>query len=116
MAVISFSKDPKNVWCVAGWAFRQILDDVIAQFPADSELLAKLEQSREIKGLIVERLSPEFAVRVTNSIKDVAEGILKGTIRSGIHDKPYGDQETVRQYFEALRELLEAIPSQEHRL
>ncbi len=112
MAVISFSENkPEETWCVAGWAFRQVLDDVISQHPEDSEMAEKFDQAKDYKGLIVYMLEPEFAARITNAIRQVATGILSGAIRSGIHDQPYGDAETVEQYREGLQELLEAIPA-----
>lgn len=82
-----------------------MLDDVISQRPEDSEMAAKFAQSETHSGLMVYLLEPEFAVRVTSAISQVVTGILSGTIRSGIHDQPYGDARTVEQYLEALREL-----------
>lgn len=52
-------------------------------------------------------LEPALADRVTTSIREVATGILSGRIQSKIVEQPYGDEETVRQYHEALKELLE---------
>src|SRR5713226_1071771 len=112
MAVISFSKKPEQVWCVAGWAFRQILDDVVSQFPEDKEMAEKFEEVKICySGLIVEMLEPEFAARVTNAIRQVVTGILSGAIRSGIYDQPHGDAKTVEEYRKGLQQLIEAIPS-----
>jgi hypothetical protein len=110
MAAIAFSKDAEKSWVVAGWAFRQLLDDVIAQNPGDSEMAEKFAQSKTHSGLMVYLLGPEFAARVTSAIKHIVTGILSGTIRSGIYDQPYGDTRTVEQYRAALQELLKAIP------
>lgn len=111
MAVISFSEnEPERTWCVAGWAFRQVLDDVVSQYPEDVEMADKFEQSKTYSGLIIYMLQPEFAARITDAILRVTTGILSGAIRSGIHDQPYGNATTVEQYQRALRELLEAIP------
>lgn len=110
MAVIGFSDKPEEVWCVAGWAFRQVLDDVISQYPGDIEMADEFAQSKTYSGLSVDLLEPELAARATNAIRQVATGILSGAIRSGIHDQPYGDAMTVEQYREGLQELLEAIP------
>jgi hypothetical protein len=112
MAVISFSDKPEQIWCVAGWAFRQVLDDVLAEFPDEPDMRTKFDQSKEISGLIVERLPPQLGERVTHAIRHVVEGVLAGRIRSGILDKPYGNAETIEQYHEALRQLLGSIPSQ----
>lgn len=111
MAVIGFSDRPEEIWCVAGWAFRQVLDDVVSQYPEDTEMADKFEQSKTHSGLSVDLLEPELAARVTNAIRNVATGILSGAIRSGIHDQPYGDASTVEQYREALQELLASFPS-----
>jgi hypothetical protein len=111
MAVISFAEhEPERTWCVAGWAFRQVLDDTISQYPEDIELSEKLEQSKAQKGLILDLLTPELAARITGAIKQVASGILSGTILSGILSQTYGDAVTVEQYRRALQKLLDAIP------
>jgi hypothetical protein len=110
MAVIGFSDKPEEIWCVAGWAFRQVLDDIISQHPEDSEMADAFFLSETQSGLHIDLLKPELAARVTNAIKQVATGILSGAIRSGIHDQPYGDTTTVEQYQSALRLLLETIP------
>jgi hypothetical protein len=73
-------------------------------------LLAEIEWAKESSGLSVKLLRPEFAQRVTKAIRQVAEGVLNGTIRSGIHDQSYGNAETVAHYHEGLRQLLAAIP------
>lgn len=111
MAVIGFSDKPEEIWCVAGWAFRQVLNDVIAQHPADAEMAEEFFLSETQSGLHIDRLKPELAARITNAISQVATGILSGAIRSGIHDQPYGDARTVEQYRAALQELLDSFPS-----
>jgi hypothetical protein len=111
MAVLGFSKKPEEIWSVAGWAFRQVLDDVIARHPDDAEMAREFVEAKAIKGLSVDMLDPHFAARVTEAIRQEVEAILSGTVRSGLLDKPYGDARTVEQYLGALRELLSAIPS-----
>ena len=111
MAVIGFSDRPEDIWLVAGWAFRQVLDDVISQYPGDSEMADEFAHSKTYSGLSVYSLEPDLAARVTNAIRQVATGILSGATRSGVHDQPYGDATTVEQYRGALQRLLEAIPS-----
>jgi hypothetical protein len=116
MAVISFSEnEPERTWSVAGWAFRQVLDDVISQYPEDAEMVDEFEQSKTYSGLILYTLKPGFAARIRNALRQVASGILSGVIRSGIHDQPYGDTTTVEQYREGLRQLLEAIPDSDRK-
>jgi hypothetical protein len=115
MGTIAFSSRPEECWAVAGWAIRQILDDVASQYPQDSQIAEEFERAKAIDGLMVYLLRPDLAARVTNAIREVATGILSEAIRSGIHAQPYGDARTVEQYREALRELLEAIPPPEGR-
>jgi hypothetical protein len=49
---IAFSTKPEKSWVVAGWAFRQILDDTIRQYPADYEIAQEFEQAKAISGRI----------------------------------------------------------------
>ena len=110
MAVIGFSDKPEEIWCVAGWAFRQALDDVVSQYPQELEMADEFTVAKANGGLSVDVLEPELAAKVTNAIRHVVTGILSGAIRSGIHDQSYGNAETVEQYREGLRQLLDAIP------
>jgi hypothetical protein len=115
VGTIAFSTKPEACWTVAGWAIRQILDDVTSQYPQDSEMAEEFEAAKAIDGLMVYLLHPDLAARVTNAIRGVATGVVSGTIRSGIHDQYYGDARTVEQYRDALQELLDAIPPPEGR-
>ena len=105
MAVISMTEQPDHVWKAAGWAFRQVLDDVIAQYPEDAEMATEFEQAKSHSGLILYLLPPESAARISSAILEVTTGILAGTIRSGIVDQPYGDEQTIEQYRKGLKEL-----------
>ncbi len=107
---ISFSDKPEEIWLKAGWVFRQVLEDVISQYPEDSEIADLFDGAEAVGGFGFDALEPEFAARVSCAIWQVATGILSGTIRSGIHDKPYGDAITVEQYRKSLQELLETFP------
>lgn len=113
MGVIGFSDSRGGTWSVAGWAFRQLLDDVSQQYANDTELIEKFEQSKLHSGLILYLLDPSFADRIKNAISDVANGILTGTIQSGIEGQPYGDEMTAAQYLESLKELLEILRTSE---
>lgn len=110
MAVIMFSENHDRSWKMAGWVVRQILDDTVAQYPEDSAMASEFDYAKQSSGIVVCTLEPNFAARITNAIRHTAAGIVSGAIRSGIHDKPYGDSKTVEQYHEALRELLQVIP------
>jgi hypothetical protein len=111
MGAIAFSEKPEESWVVAGWAFRQVLDDVASRHPEDSEMAKEFEEAKAISGLIVYKLQPGFAARLTSAIREVATGVLSGTIQSGIVDQPYSDEGTVQEYRKGLQQLLESIPS-----
>jgi hypothetical protein len=109
MGTIAFSEDPEESWVVAGWAFRQVLDDTVSRYPRDPEIARTFEEAKAISGLIVYKMEPIFATRVTKAIQSVATGILSGTIRSGILDQRYCNEQTVEEYRKGLEELLKAI-------
>lgn len=109
MAVISFSQKPEHTWHVGSWAFHQILNDVSVQYADDKELVEKFEQAKLHSGLMLELLDPSFARRIEAAIQDVVNGILAGTIPSGLTEQPYGDQRTVQEYMESLRELMQIL-------
>jgi len=111
MGAIAFSTKPEESWVVAGWAFRQILDDIAAKHPDDSEIARTFEEAKALSGLMVYRLHPDLAARVTTAIREVTAGILSGTIQSGIVNQTYGDERTAQEYRKGLQQLLETIPS-----
>lgn len=104
--VISFSDTAERTWLVAGWAFRQILADVGRQHANDKELIEALELAEIHSGLMLDSLEPSLAVRVETALRNVVDEILSGTIPSGITEQPYGNQATVEQYLEALKDLM----------
>jgi hypothetical protein len=108
--VIGLSNKNEEVWgVVAGWVFRQVLNDVISHHPEDSEMADAFAEAEAIGGLHIYLLEPELATRVTRAIWQVVTDILSGAIRSGLHDQPYGEKWRVEQYHEALQELLETF-------
>jgi hypothetical protein len=109
MGVISFSEEPEHMWYVPGWAFRQILDDIIQRYANDKELVERLELAKMYSGLILYRLAPSLADRIEAAIRDVVSGILAGIIPSGITEQPYGDQRTVQEYMESLEDLMRIL-------
>ena len=110
MGVISFSDSGgKGTWHVAGWAFRQVLDDVGRQYAHDPEIVETLEQAKLHSGLILYSLEPSLAGRLKAAISDVANGIRAGTISSAITQQTYGDPVTVEQYLRSLDELLRIL-------
>lgn len=42
MGAIAFSQKAEESWVVAGWALRQILDDVASHYPEDSEMAIRV--------------------------------------------------------------------------
>jgi hypothetical protein len=111
MAVISFSDKPEQTWCVAGWAFRQVLNDVLSEFPDDAEMAEAFERADALSGLHIDGLEPQLAARITHAITHVVQGILSGTIQSGIHRQDYSGGNTVPEYRKGLQQLLDAIPN-----
>jgi hypothetical protein len=110
--IISFSNKTEEIWgVVAGWAYRQVLDDVISHYHEDSEMTDAFTKAEAIGDLQIYSLEPELAARVTKAIWQVVTDILSGAIRSGIHDQPYGDARRVEQYREVLQELLDTVPA-----
>lgn len=103
--VVSLSKNPEDIWYVAGWAFRQLLEDVSGQYADDAQILEELEKAELHDGLLIHSLDAPIADRITEAISNVIDGIRNRTIRSGIEDQSHGDSETVEQYFGALNEL-----------
>ena len=111
MAVIGFSYQPEEIWCAAGWIFRQVLDDVSSRYPEDSEIADEFDGARARSGLGLDLVESELAARIATAIWQVASGILSGEIRSGLEDRPDGDAERIQEYREALRELLDVFPA-----
>ncbi|MBO0860453.1 MAG: hypothetical protein J2P21_18635 [Chloracidobacterium sp.] len=110
--VISFSDKNEEIWgVVAGWAFRQVLDDVISNHPEDSDMTDAFAKAEAIGDLQIYSLELELAARVTRAIWHVGTAVLSGAIRSGIHDQPYGDARRIEQYRNVLQELLDIIPT-----
>lgn len=116
MGAIAFSEQPEHIWVVAGWAFRQLLDDVSAKYPNDSEMRNAFDEAKAIGGLIVYRLQPDVAVRITEGIRAVASAILADTAQSGLINQTYGNKQAIEQYQIGLRQLLDAtqVSAEEH--
>src|ERR1051325_4752189 len=98
MAGISFAKQPAGIWIVAGWAFRQILSDIIANYPNDPELRAECFEAEALGFLHIDFLEGEMAAKMREAVCSVTKGILAGKIRSVITH----DQETINEYMVCL--------------
>ena len=108
MAVISFTENSSDAaWAVAGWAFRQVLADVLTLHPANAELTTIFEQAEAVGYLRIGCLEGALAKKVASAIKEAAEAVLAGRIRSGIIDR-FNDEQTTVEYMKGLRMLLDA--------
>ena len=103
MAVIAFSENSADAaWVVAGWAFRQILADVM------------MFHRQAVGYLRIGRLDEPLATRLTAAIKETAVGVLAGERRSGVVER-FHDEEATQEYLKGLRMLLDAARSGEGR-
>jgi hypothetical protein len=108
--IIAFSEKSAETWLVAGWAFRQIFEDIAAQESDDAEMMKEFELAKAFGGLRVYELVQPLRLRTTQAIRRVVSDILSGKMQSGINAKPYGDKRTIEQYQKALQELLTMMP------
>lgn len=109
MAVIRFR--PEHSWIVARWACRQILEDVLAITPQDSEVIKALREQADVDGILLDSFDPLLAAKISNRIKFAAEEILSGRIQSSILEKPFGNPHMVEEYRKGLKQLLDIIPN-----
>ena len=112
MAGISFGDEPQNVWIVAGWAFRQFLQDIEPWTGGDLELTNALAESEIIGFLDVQSLNDTLRAKMTKIIEGMCRGILDGTCPSGIRAS-FPDAETHEAYLVGIRELLSAAETTE---
>lgn len=109
MAVISFSEGSSDAaWVVAGWAFRQVLADVIVLHPDDPEMAAIFDRAEAVGYLRIGCFDKPLAIRLTAAIIGTANWILANEIRSGIVER-FQDEEATREYLKGLRMLLDAV-------
>ncbi|HYL76980.1 MAG TPA: hypothetical protein VEU96_22385 [Bryobacteraceae bacterium] len=111
MAVISFSEESSDAaWVVAGWAYRQVLADVLALHPNDSEMASTFDRAEAVGYLRLDCLDVALEMRLTTAIKETATSILSGKFPSGIVER-FHDEHTTQEYLKGLRMLLEAAES-----
>jgi hypothetical protein len=92
-------------WYKANWVFRQIANDVIANFPEDTELRLIMQKAQAFGALALTSMDQSIAHRTLRSIKKVAEATLDGTIPGWKGTNPT-DENGQRMYIEAVSELL----------
>jgi len=115
--VISFSeKSSDAAWVVAGWAFRQVLVDVMTVHRDDDEMLAMFDQAEAVGYLFLDSTETALTMRAVAAIKEVATGILAGKIRSGIGElvERVDEPGLTEEYFKGLRDLLGAVEAGEN--
>jgi hypothetical protein len=108
MAGISFGDAPESVWIVAGWAFRQVVQDLRAYAHGDAAFLDALASAEHIGFLDIESQEPRQRAGMTNAIETMCRGILDGTASSGIEES-FPDPETQSAYREGIQLLLNAV-------
>lgn len=108
MAVIGWHNECDS-WVVAGWAFRQVLEDIVRSSPTDPEMVSELERAKDLKFLFIDTFRGELAKRLADAIGDTASGIQSGKIRSGLLDKPYGTASAIAEYRNSMQELVAIV-------
>jgi len=73
--------------------------------PDDAELGATFERAEAVGYLRLDCPDNRLAVRLTAVIKEAAEGVWAGRLRSGIGDR-FNDEQTTQEYLKGLRMLL----------
>jgi hypothetical protein len=101
----------QNSWVVSSWAFRQLLEDVLAQYPEDPELTSEFKIASRVKCLYIDSFHPELTIRVTQAIRETASAISSGRIQTGLARKPYGTAEIVAEYRQAVERLVALVGS-----
>lgn len=108
---IGWAKKRKDPWVVSSWAFRQLLEDVLAQHPNDPELASELTTASRTKCLYIDSFPPEFTSRMTEAILVTASAVCSGQIESGLARKPYGTAEIIAEYRYSLQRLMAMLGS-----
>ena len=109
MIIITFPNGAD--WYKANWVFRQLVEDVVKMFPADTDLRFLMEQADALGGLSLDSMDDNVASGVMEAVKVVAETTLQGQIPGWQGKKPT-DADGQHMYVEALSELLDVIGRQ----
>jgi hypothetical protein len=108
MAGISFGDKPDTVWIVAGWAFRQTLQDLRAYAQGSAAFLGALASAEHLGFLDVETQESRLRDEMTHAIGTMCRDILDGTATSGI-ERSFPDSKTQNAYREGIQMLLSAL-------
>lgn len=96
---------------VSSWTFRQLLEDVLSQYPDDSDLASEFDRATRVKCLYLDNFHPDFAGRLTAAIHGTASAIASGQIPTRLAVKPYGTPEIIAEYRRALEKLVALVGS-----
>lgn len=108
MAAISFGEKPESVWIVAGWAFRQVLEDLKPLVASEPGILDAIDSADPYLFLNMADFDSHTREIFISALSIMAKGILDGMVKSTISQK-FADPESEVMYREGLRMLLSAI-------
>lgn len=100
----------ENVWWTRRWIFEELLQDVQNHFPDDLQACHDLNQLSIVGGLRIDVYDAPYGERLARMIYTGANGILNGTVASGLVRKGY-PEESVRVYRGGLEDLVELLES-----
>jgi hypothetical protein len=107
MASITFSEN--RAWVVAGWAFRQLLEDVRVA-SSEPAVLEELESAEILGFLSMKDVEPSLRSRMIAVLTNVTSSILHGLAASTITTKPEL-RDVVQEYMLGLQELQDSLAS-----
>ena len=110
MAGISFGAKAESDWMVAGWAFRQVLDDLETYVSGDQGVVVELNAARHLGFLSVPDLSAPLQVAVRGALRSMCADIIDGRYSSGIGNV-HPDWESRKLYADGIWMLRTAIDS-----
>lgn len=108
MAGISFRNDAVGIWIVAGWGFRQIINDLKSNYILEQDILAAITEAEHVGVFHVWMLDQHLQTIITVLLEQLCIGILDGSLQSIIPDS-YNDAETRAAYRQGVVSLLETI-------
>lgn len=107
MASITLSEN--RAWVVAGWAFRQLLEDVRVA-SSDPAVLEELGSAEILGFLSIKDVEPSLRSRMVAVLSNVTSIILHGFVASTITTKPEL-RDVIQEYILGLQELQDSLAS-----
>lgn len=114
MAGIAFSDTPETVWIVAGWAYRQFLQDLRIHSGCNPPVLDVLVGATNVGFLDLSLLREPLRREVASAIETVCRCILDGSCLPSF-DAQMADRDTEREYKKAMAMLLCALDASRDR-